>query len=216
MQKLLLRLNRISAWLLLLGMLVYIISGFGMTKSIIDYNLSMSLHTGWVSYVIILAFVYHSFYAGYLFLKRHNLWGQYAKVGLTAAWSVFALLFVYINNIYNNTGTQSGSQVLGTSINKTQASDIDSIEDNSVNQTVEENEPESDTSYSKSELAAYNGLNGQPAYVAINGNVYDVSSLFKNGTHYSCKAGQEITNSFLKYHVAKILSRFEVVGTYES
>ncbi len=37
--------------------------------------------------------------------------------------------------------------------------------------------------YSTDELAKFNGKNGQPAYVAINGTVYDVSGkdAWKNG-----------------------------------
>ena len=45
------------------------------------------------------------------------------------------------------------------------------------------------------ELAKYNGKNGQPAYVAVDGVIYDVSGYakWKNGEHNGNSAGQDLT-----------------------
>ena len=46
------------------------------------------------------------------------------------------------------------------------------------------------------ELAQYNGKNGQPAYVAVDGVIYDVSGYakWKNGEHNGYSAGQDLTD----------------------
>ena len=46
--------------------------------------------------------------------------------------------------------------------------------------------------FTKDELAKYNGQNGQPAYVAIKGVVYDVSgkAAWQGGKHHGNLAGQ--------------------------
>ena len=45
------------------------------------------------------------------------------------------------------------------------------------------------------ELAKYNGKDGQPAYVAVDGVIYDVSAYpkWKNGDHNGYSAGNDLT-----------------------
>lgn len=45
------------------------------------------------------------------------------------------------------------------------------------------------------ELATYNGNDGQPAYIAVDGVVYDVteSDAWKNGKHNGFEAGKDLT-----------------------
>lgn len=45
------------------------------------------------------------------------------------------------------------------------------------------------------ELAKFNGQNGQPAYVAVHGIIYDVSdsALWSDGDHYGHLAGKDLT-----------------------
>jgi len=45
------------------------------------------------------------------------------------------------------------------------------------------------------ELAAYNGKDGKPAYVAVDGVIYDVTNIpqWKNGQHNGFEAGQDLT-----------------------
>jgi len=65
-------------------------------------------------------------------------------------------------------------------------------------------------------LAAYNGKNGQPAYIAVNGTIYDVTSLgsWSNGTHNGYSAGVDLTDAFsASPHSMSILSSAIVVGT---
>lgn len=46
------------------------------------------------------------------------------------------------------------------------------------------------------ELAEYNGKDGKPAYVAVDGVIYDMtdSGMWKNGEHNGFSAGQDLTD----------------------
>ena len=68
------------------------------------------------------------------------------------------------------------------------------------------------------QLAQYNGQNGNPAYIAVNGNVYDVTDVpqWKNGSHFGrYTAGVDLTDQ-LKFspHGASKLDGVPIVGTY--
>lgn len=66
------------------------------------------------------------------------------------------------------------------------------------------------------ELAKYDGKDGRPAYVAVDGVIYDFSdsSRWKNGEHNGFEAGRDLTE-FIKNespHGLSVLERMEVVG----
>ena len=52
------------------------------------------------------------------------------------------------------------------------------------------------------ELAYYDGSSGKPAYVAINGVIYDVSveAVWGGGTHFGLYAGKDLTSEFQSCH----------------
>lgn len=65
------------------------------------------------------------------------------------------------------------------------------------------------------ELAQYNGKNGNPAYVAVNGIVYEVTNnaAWAAATHFGLSAGNDLTTLFASCHSGSdILSRLSVVG----
>jgi len=66
------------------------------------------------------------------------------------------------------------------------------------------------------ELAKYNGSNGKPSYIAVEGIVYDVSlSLpWGGGTHFGVYAGKDLTKEFKRCHNQniKILESLPKVG----
>ena len=66
------------------------------------------------------------------------------------------------------------------------------------------------------ELAAYNGTNGKPAYVAINGVVHDMSqiSAWRGGTHFGLNAGNDLSPEFVECHegMQLILDKLPLVG----
>lgn len=66
------------------------------------------------------------------------------------------------------------------------------------------------------ELSQYDGTKGKPAYVAVQGVVYDVSreATWGGGTHFGLTAGRDLTAQFQSCHgMAQILSRLPRVGT---
>ncbi|TEB04397.1 Cytochrome b5-like Heme/Steroid binding domain protein [Pelotomaculum schinkii] len=62
------------------------------------------------------------------------------------------------------------------------------------------------------ELSKFDGQNGNPAYIAVNGIVYDVTKVrqWKNGNHQGCSAGKDLTADFP--HKASILAKVPIVG----
>lgn len=72
----------------------------------------------------------------------------------------------------------------------------------------------------REELARYDGRDGRPAYVAVNGNVYDFSAskLWQSGDHQGQhQAGVDLTEALAKApHVRAVIERFPVVGRLEA
>ncbi len=65
------------------------------------------------------------------------------------------------------------------------------------------------------ELSKLDGKNGNPAYVAVNGNVYDVTNnaAWAAATHFGLIAGKDLTKEFASCHAGQtILSKLKLVG----
>jgi predicted heme/steroid binding protein len=74
--------------------------------------------------------------------------------------------------------------------------------------------------FDAAELAKYDGQNGNPAYVAVDGKVYDVSNVaaWKGGVHAggTVKAGLDQTEALARSpHGAKNLEGLPIVGIYQ-
>ena len=66
------------------------------------------------------------------------------------------------------------------------------------------------------ELAQYDGKNGNDAYVAVDGIVYDVTNAAKwqNGNHYGVQAGTDCTTAISRSpHGSSVLDGLLIVGT---
>lgn len=79
------------------------------------------------------------------------------------------------------------------------------------------NNPQIDTMkiFTEAELSMYNGKNGKPAYVAVNGIVYDVTNnaAWGGATHFGLAAGTDVTSQFASCHAGQpILSKLKAVG----
>lgn len=68
------------------------------------------------------------------------------------------------------------------------------------------------------ELSKYTGKNGMPAYIAVNGIVYDITfeAAWAAGTHFGLTAGQDLSNEFKSCHNAQtILDKLKKVGVLQ-
>lgn len=66
------------------------------------------------------------------------------------------------------------------------------------------------------QLAAYDGLNGNRAYIAVSGKVYDVTNAegWNKGSHQSVEAGLDLTSIITGApHGISVLKGLKVVGT---
>ncbi|GAA0079730.1 hypothetical protein B2H94_07340 [Clostridium sporogenes] len=84
------------------------------------------------------------------------------------------------------------------------------------NRTSEGNNMERQKEFTLEELKKYDGSNGKPAYVAVNGIVYDVSSeaTWGGGTHFGLYSGKDLSSEFLGCHkgMIEILNKIPKVG----
>lgn len=65
------------------------------------------------------------------------------------------------------------------------------------------------------ELAVFNGKDGMPVYVSVNGDVYDLtnSNLWGDGEHFGNIAGRELTINYKGCHAGRPrLDAFPIVG----
>ena len=64
------------------------------------------------------------------------------------------------------------------------------------------------------QLAQYDGREGSPAYVAVNGIIYDISPIpqWAQGVHFGISAGQDVTKRVNLCHGGGILKRLRIVG----
>jgi predicted heme/steroid binding protein len=208
------KIDRFSAWVLLFGMILYFISGYGMTKGIFDPGLATKIHLDYLSIIVIVAFVIHAGTATRLALMRWQYWNFATKLVWGAFFLLFLFGFLFIDKLYQPEKAQVSEgdsvQTSGSSADN-QSAVPDTSADSSAGSSATST---SEKTFTKSELAQHNGENGNPAYVAVDGKVYDLTFVFIQGKHFSHYAGQELTASFYSYHIKNQISKYPIVGVY--
>lgn len=78
------------------------------------------------------------------------------------------------------------------------------------------NQPANQRTFTIQELTNYDGKNGRPAYVAVNGLIYDVTNnrAWAAATHFALTAGKDYTKEFASCHAGQqsILATLPIVG----
>lgn len=117
-------------------------------------------------------------------------------------------------------GTDSGPGALG--IGQVQpgampqtAGAAGSLAGQSSNSTSQPSNPNGNV-FTRDELLQFTGRNGKPAYVAVNGIVYDVTNnaAWSLATHFGLTAGRDLTAEFASCHQGQqwILAQLKPVG----
>jgi len=193
------KIDRLSAWILFITVITYAITGYGMTRGIISPELSRSLHLSYLGIIGLISFIIHTSWAIHLFFKRHGWWNRFVKTCLISFYIIIFLFFGWVHFFYQTPNIKTNN-VTPTNTNK------------AVNTTTVSNEK----IFTANTLQTYDGLNGKPAYVAIDGKVYDMTRVFRSGTHYGYYAGQDLSAAFHDKHPDSYLSRYPIVGTYQN
>ena len=106
-------------------------------------------------------------------------------------------------------------------------SNEDSMEEDEDNDSIGNEDSDEDTMddedtaelkvFTLEELSSYNGLDGSPAYVAVEGLVYDFTNLgaWRNGKHNGFTAGKDLTDEIINAspHGVKNLEGVPIVGS---
>jgi predicted heme/steroid binding protein len=190
--------DRVAAWILFFTIIAYGITGFGMTKGFIPHTIATQLHLGWLGAIGLVAFITHTSWAIHLFLIRHRIWNKWTKIALPLFYIVLAVVLIWLQFFFTMPTANTKPSV------PTPASSASLSNANSSSTTI----------FTAKTLETFNGLNGQPAYAAIDGVVYDMSKVFRNGTHHGHSAGQDLTDAFHGQHPADYLNGLPIVGTY--
>ncbi len=203
----LIQIDRASAWVLLFSIIAYMLSGYGLTKGIFDSEVSLFLHRNILPTITMIAFVGHTSLAVRTAMMRKRIWNKTTKILLILAYTMGFLGFIYLevfimrdnknkilentkNVVSNNTPVKNEAEI---SDENTQVIPTDRI-------------------FTLEELAQYDGKDGNPPYVAVDGVVYDMTDVFKNGSHFGHFAGEELTEGFYKKHAKSEIEKYPVVG----
>ncbi|MCY6372037.1 cytochrome b5 domain-containing protein [Clostridium ganghwense] len=75
-----------------------------------------------------------------------------------------------------------------------------------------------DKTFTLEELSKFNGKNGNPAYIAVNGIVYDVTfeAAWAAGKHFGLEAGNDVSKEYKECHEGQdVLSKLQKVGVLQ-
>jgi len=81
---------------------------------------------------------------------------------------------------------------------------------------VVEDEPLEVVFFTMEEIAQFDGKEGRPAYIVVDGIVYDVTNVgpWRSGTHFGFASGGDVTEALKNAapHGANMLNQAEIVG----
>jgi len=92
---------------------------------------------------------------------------------------------------------------------------VDSVSTATVNTTTPVTTVSLPKTWTLDAVSKFNGIGGNPAYIIVNGKIYDVTSIgaWNGGVHKGIRAGQDVTTFFASSpHSASLLSQLPVIG----
>lgn len=214
----LIQIDRASAWVLLFSIITYMLSGYGLTKGIINSEVSLFLHRNILPTITMIAFVGHTSLAVRVAMMRKRIWNKITKIFLILTYTLGFLGFVYLEVFVmrdnKKANTDKAAVIEKTTIDNESVQVTGDVTKNVGEENTENTNTEQKV-FTIEELSQYNGKDGNPSYVAVDGVVYDMTEVFENGTHFGHLAGEELTEGFYKKHVKSQITKYSVVGTFQ-
>ena len=192
-----------------------------MTKGIIAGDFARWLHLEFFPMIVLVTFVLHAGLAIRLAFMRWQIWSKTTMIFLILILGSFLAFFSYIELYYQPIAQVQ--QTIQPSVNNDEyeteidddnftAAPVPVQQTNTNSQTTQSTIAPTVKTFTLQELSKYNGQNGTPSYVAVDGVVYDLSRIFINGFHQGYYAGQDLTQVFHSQHITSILYKYPVVG----
>lgn len=125
----------------------------------------------------------------------------------TRLFAVIAIGFALLLSACEQSSNTTGNATDGTTAANTTAATTSAADETSASQLT----------LTLAELAEYNGMDGKPAYVAVDGLIYDFTELggWEGGKHNGYEAGTDLTEAIdaASPHGRGVLDRAPVVGS---
>ncbi|OIU70489.1 cytochrome b5 domain-containing protein [Rossellomorea aquimaris] len=133
-----------------------------------------------------------------------RLWDALSTIHFLSEW-----LANQAKNGYPIVPSQSSIPVPSENVNQSQNPPVPSLPTQSLS-------PSNQRTFTIGELATFTGKNGRPAYVAVNGIVYDMTTnrAWAAASHFGLTAGKEYTQEFASCHAGQqsILAALPIAG----
>jgi hypothetical protein len=91
-----LKLDRVVSWVLFVVIIAFGITGYGMTKGIIDRQIARTLHFEWLGIIGLIALVIHTSWNIHMTFKRWGIWNTFTKILLTAFYVALVAFFIHL------------------------------------------------------------------------------------------------------------------------
>jgi uncharacterized membrane protein len=199
------KIDRIAAWTLLITMLLFFVSGYGMTKGLINSQLAVNIHNNWLPIILISAFSFHTCYALSLALKRWKLWNTITRILLILVYILFFAFFVYINSFSSGFKKASSNTKSQTVIQESE-SEEDDTDEVIQNQNTSAAPSTKNSSYTLAQVSTHNTTTD--CWIIISNVVYDISSYSHSGPQSHLFCGEDNTSALSQAHGLNYTSYF--------
>jgi hypothetical protein len=186
------KIDRVAAWTLLATMFLYFISGYGMTKGLINNTLAINLHNHWLPLILITSFSAHTCYAIHLALKRWRIWNQFTKILLFTVYVIFVGFFVYLNSFSAGFKTKNSS-----TMNSNQTP---------TPQTTQNSTVTNPTFFTLEQVGAHN--KSSDCWIVLSRNVYNITDYMHSGPQSHIFCGKDNTTALSSAHGSRYSDYF--------
>ncbi|MBU0727358.1 hypothetical protein KKA95_01600 [Patescibacteria group bacterium] len=94
-------LSNIAAFVMMLVIIAFGISGYGLSQGIISKELARTLHFTWLAPIGVTALTIHTYWNIHLSLKRYHPWNIITKIGLFMFYAAIVGGFVYLEYFHS-------------------------------------------------------------------------------------------------------------------